>query len=120
MNANDWTQGGHQLHHQACAACGHRWYFQRDFCPACGDTQTHAQVATGRGIVHASTLVHRAPSDEFRAIVPYRIVLVDLIEGVRVMGHAEVDVRLDDSVQCEIRTIAGKSLPFFVKANHVI
>jgi len=64
-------------------------------------------------------LIHRAPSDEFRAIVPYRIVLVDLADGIRVMGHAEVDVLMDDQVRCEVRTIAGRSLPYFVKDTHV-
>jgi uncharacterized OB-fold protein len=63
--------------------------------------------------------VHRAPSDEFRAIAPYRIVIVDLADGIRVMGHAEVDVLMDDQVRCEVRTSAGRSLPYFVKDTHV-
>jgi uncharacterized OB-fold protein len=63
--------------------------------------------------------VHRAPSDEFRAIAPYRIVMVDLADGIRVMGHAEVDVLMDDQVRCEVRTIAGRNLPYFVKDTHV-
>ena len=67
----------------------------------------------------ASTLVHRAPSEEFRAIAPYRIVLVDLADGIRVMGHADIDVHMDDQVRCEVRVIAGRGLPFFVKDKHV-
>jgi hypothetical protein len=46
-------------------------------------------------------------------------VLVDLADGIRVMGHAEVDVLMDDQVRCEVRTIAGRNLPYFVKDTHV-
>lgn len=119
MTDNDWTQGGDQLQYQQCGTCLNRWYFRRDFCPACGQTSPITQLASGMGKVCASTLVHRAPSDEFRAIVPYQIVLVDLVDGIRVMGHAEIDVHMDDKVHFEVREIAGKSLPFFVKEKHV-
>jgi uncharacterized OB-fold protein len=119
MNSNDWTQGGDHLHYQQCGTCANRWYFKRDFCPTCGKTSPNTHLASGLGKVCASTLVHRAPSDEFRAIVPYRIVMVDLADGIRVMGHAEVDVLMDDQVRCEVRTIAGRSLPYFVKDTHV-
>jgi len=82
----DWTRGGTALHYQQCPSCQHLWYFERDFCPACGHTTPNSQQALGRGVVHATTLVHRAPSDEFRAIVPYQMVLVDMAEGFRVMS----------------------------------
>ena len=66
--------------------------------------------------MHASTLVQRAPSDEFRAIVPYRIVLVDMAEGFRVMGHAAPTLGIGDLAICTIETIAGRPLPFFAAA----
>jgi hypothetical protein len=65
------------------------------------------------GTVYASTLVQRAPSAEFRAIVPYRIVLVDMAEGFRVMGHAAPGLAIGDLAICTIETIAGRPLPFF-------
>jgi hypothetical protein len=43
-------------------------------------------------------------------------VLVDMREGVRVMGHADRDLALDAPVRCEMRSIAGRLLPYFVKA----
>ena len=119
MSVIDWTQGGKHLQYQQCGNCANRWYFKRNFCPACGQSEPISHLSLGVGNVCASTLVHRAPSDEFRGIVPYRIVLVDLIEGVRVMGHADKDVVVGDQVRCEIRTIAGKNLPFFAKDSHV-
>ena len=119
MSVNDWTEGGDHLQYQHCGSCANRWYFKRKFCPTCGQATPSTHVSSGVGKVCASTMVHRAPSDEFRAIVPYRIVLVDLVDGIRVMGHADNDVLMGDQVRCEVRTIAGRNLPFFVKDTHV-
>lgn len=103
------------LHYQRCGGCGHVWYFQRDFCPACGKAPVRTLAAAGTGRLHASTLVHRAPTDEFKPLVPYCIVLVDMREGFRVMAHADPGLPLDTAVRCEMRRIAGRLLPFFVK-----
>ena len=111
--SNDWPQGGNALHFQQCLSCHSTWYFHRPFCAHCGAANPVTQAAGAQGIVYASTLVHRAPSEEFRAIVPYRVVLVDMQDGFRMMGHAELDLKLDEQVQCEIRSIAGRPLPFF-------
>lgn len=104
-----------RLRYQRCAACGHVWYFQRDFCPACGTAPAQTVEACGSGVLYAATLVHRAPSEEFKALVPYSIVLVDMREGFRVMGHAEPGLPLNAPVRCEMRSIAGRLLPYFVK-----
>jgi len=63
--------------------------------------------------VQACTQVERAPNDEFRALLPYAIVLVDLDEGFRAMGHGAPGLVIGDRVRCAIRTIAGKPLPYF-------
>ena len=104
-----------RLRYQRCGDCGHRWYFQRDFCPACGSPSPQALEAEGAGALYASTLVHRAPSEAFKPLLPYTIVLVDMREGFRVMGHGEPGLALDTPVRCEMRSIAGQVLPFFVK-----
>ncbi len=104
-----------RLHYQRCGACGHAWYFQRDFCPACGSTESRLLAVEGRGTLYASTLVHRAPTEEFKALLPYTIVLVQMREGFRVMGLAEPGLSLDTAVRCEMRAIAGRQLPFFLK-----
>lgn len=104
-----------RLQYQRCGDCGHAWYFRRDFCPACGNTPPRLLVSDGRGTLYASTLVHRAPAEEFKPLVPYAIVLVDMGEGFRVMGHAEPGLALDTPVRCEMRSIAGRSIPYFVK-----
>ena len=116
--ASDWTQGGKQVLFQQCGACRHTWYFHRSFCPDCGHAAPATAISTGVGVVHAITLVHRAPSDEFRAAAPYRIVLVDAVEGFRMMGHGELSLAIGDPVRCHIRNIAGRWLPYFEKEAH--
>lgn len=107
--------GDAALSYQRCAACGHGWYFERNFCPACGEARPQDLRSEGRGTVYASTLVHRAPSEEFKPLLPYTIVLVDMREGFRAMGHAEPGLALDCPVRCEMRQIAGRAIPFFMK-----
>jgi uncharacterized OB-fold protein len=68
----------------------------------------------GAGTVHASTIVHRAPDDQFRAIAPYALVLVELDEGVRVMGHAPTGIVIGSRVGISFKEIAGRLLPFFI------
>ena len=104
-----------RLHYQRCGGCGHRWYFRRDFCPACSSTPPQTLEAGGAGTLYASTLVHRAPNEEFKPLLPYTIVLVDMREGFRVMGHAAPGLPLDSRVRCEMRQIAGRAVPFFLK-----
>lgn len=114
MNAAD-AIPAEGLHYQRCDGCGHAWYFSRDFCPACGQAAPRTLPADGAGTLYASTLVHRAPSGEFKPLLPYSIVLVDMREGFRVMGHAEAGLPLDSAVRCRMRVIAGRPLPFFAK-----
>jgi uncharacterized OB-fold protein len=113
--ASDWTQGGQQAVFQQCKACGNTWYFHRSFCPACGYDAPVTISSTGLGKVHASTLVYRAPSDEFRAAAPYRIVLVDVTEGFRMMGHGDLSLAIGDSVLFRLRNIADRLIPYFDK-----
>ena len=110
---SSWTQGGRQVVFQQCGACRNAWYFHRDFCPACGHEAPATSTSPGLGVVYASTLVQRAPSDEFRAIAPYRIVLVDVAEGFRMMGHGDTALVIGDRVRCNVRNVAGRLLPFF-------
>ena len=111
--SSNWTHGGDRIVFQRCDACQHTWYFHRDFCPACGHEAPATSTSAGLGVVHASTLVQRAPSDEFRAIAPYRIVLVDVADGFRMMGHGDRSLAIGDRVRCDVRNVAGRLLPFF-------
>lgn len=112
----DWTLGGAGIALQRCSACGTVWYFERDFCPACGTLEPRRLAAAGGGVVYATTVVHRAPDDAFRSVAPYRLVLVELDEGPRVMGHAPLDLLLGERVAVGFREIAGRLLPYFERA----
>lgn len=110
-----WTRGGDKIVYQHCSACGRQWLFQRSFCPHCGATPPQPRASAGRGVVSATALVHRAPDDVFRALVPYRLVLVDLDEGLRLMAHADPAVAVGDRVRGQVRRIADRALPYFEK-----
>ena len=137
----DWTQGGTALQVQQCPACLARWYFRRNFCPGCGHasplTRDNAEVMKAirrkEGVAYpvlapnlkgfdaaveaGATEVagFRAPSEAFRALAPYAIVLVGLSEGVRVMAHGSLDLAIGDRVHFSLRTVAGQPLPYFQK-----
>ena len=93
----DWTRGGAGIAYQTCAFCNTVWYFQRGFCPACGDGNPVTRQASGKGTVHAHTSVARAPTEELRAHAPYLIVLVDADE-VPPDGARRPDARNGDRV----------------------
>jgi hypothetical protein len=109
----DWTRGERGLALQRCARCAHVWYFRRDFCPACGATGPSSFAPAGAGTVDALSLVHRAPDDAFRALAPYRLVLVSLDEGPRVMAHGAPALAIGDRVRLSFREAAGRPVPYF-------
>ena len=113
----DWTQSTPGLAYQACPACRAVWYFQRSFCPRCGQAGPELRQSGGGGTVHAITLVTRAPSEDLRAHAPYAIALVDTDEGVRVMGHADPELAIGERVDCRFETLAGRLVPRFEKAT---
>ncbi len=115
MQPLDWTQGSEGIAYQACPACKAVWYFHRGFCPSCGNRNPQSRQAGGQGVVHAVTLVTRAPSEELRAHAPYAIALVDVDEGFRVMAHAEQGLVIGERVQCRFIQMAGRLLPRFEK-----
>jgi uncharacterized OB-fold protein len=116
MSVLDWTRGEDGIAYQACNACRSVWYFHRGFCPACGAADPVARQASGAGIVHARTLVHRAPTEALRALAPYLIVLVDAQEGFRLMAHGDPALQIGDRVRATFADLAGRKIPYFVKA----
>jgi uncharacterized protein len=112
----DWTQGTDGLAYQACTACSACWYFRRTFCPRCGHAPPQDRAASGKGTVHAVSLVARAPSDALRPYAPYALVLVDVDEGFRVMAHGAPGLRIGDRVQCRFIDLAGRRVPRFENA----
>lgn len=109
----DWTAGAEAIVYQRCADCRQVWYFARSFCPHCGSHAVDDRRASGRGVVHAASLVARAPSAELRPYAPYLIVLVDAEEGFRLMAHGEPSLRIGDAVAARFRSFGDRLVPYF-------
>lgn len=86
------------LRYQHCPDCSRAQRLARYACQHCGGESLVWRNARGTGTVHSVTVVTRAPSDTFRALAPYTLVLVDLDEGARVMAHAEPGAAIGDTV----------------------
>jgi uncharacterized OB-fold protein len=97
----------HALRYQQCDACTAVQTLTRLACASCGSAQLTWKDSLGIGTVYAVTQVHRAPSDEFRAIAPYTLALVDLDEGCRVMAHAADGLRIGQRVRSFFLQQAG-------------
>ncbi len=74
------------------------------------------QSVRGAGVIVAATRVERAPSAEWRALLPYTIALVDAAEGFRMMAHAAPDVAVGDAVVARFRQVDDALLPCFERA----
>jgi uncharacterized OB-fold protein len=75
----------HELRVQTCGSCGAKRHPPGPICPACQASERSYVVASGRGTVH-SFVVHRHPPLPGRE-VPVVLALVDLDEGVRMVGE---------------------------------
>jgi len=71
---------------QRCGACGQRQFFPRALCRACG-SEPEWEEASGRGRVHTYTVVRQNHASPFRDQLPYVVAMVELEEGVRMMGN---------------------------------
>ena len=111
----DWTGGAEAIVYQTCGACGNVQYFYRRFCAACDAPDPTEKRASGTATVYATSLVCRAATPETRAHVPYNIVLVDAVEGFRMMAHGENDLAIGDEVIASYRPFAGRLVPYFEK-----
>jgi uncharacterized OB-fold protein len=85
-----------ELRIQRCASCRTLRHPPGPSCPACHAFDRDFVVASGRGTVH-SYVVHRHPPVPGRE-VPFVLVLVDLEEGVRMVGEL-LDASPDDGVE---------------------
>jgi uncharacterized OB-fold protein len=112
-----WTTGEAAIVYQCCGACGARQYFQRTFCAACGAPDPVERRASGAGTVYATSLVCRAATPETRAHVPYNIVLVDTLEGFRMMAHGDNALVIGDKVTARFAQFAGRLVPYFEKVS---
>ena len=105
----------HEIRFQHCTACGQAQTFAHDACQHCGDESLVWKTSSGRGRIYAATIVARAPSDAFRPLAPYTLVVVEMEEGARIMGHADPGIEIGDSVVASFFVHQGQTLIRFEK-----
>ena len=104
---------------QHCTACNKHIYFPREVCPHCGSNAVNLVAPAGSGTVYASTTVRRKPE----AGGDYNVCIVELDEGVRLMGHVENlppdAVKIGQGVAARVQVAEGKGRVVFnpVAAN---
>lgn len=103
-----------RVRYQYCEGCSAAQTLSCFVCQKCGSRQLVWRDARGTGRVYASTVVTRAPSDDFRVLVPYTLALVDLDEGFRLMAHASPGVAIGDLVVATFFEHQGRKLIRFV------
>ena len=104
-----------ELRYQLCGTCAATQYHARPFCARCGGTDLEWRAAAGTGRVYALTRVERAPSEEFRALAPYVILLVDMDEGFRSMAYGAPGLAIGTRVRVDFIERGGRRLPHFDK-----
>ncbi|MHB1504174.1 MAG: Zn-ribbon domain-containing OB-fold protein [Acidimicrobiales bacterium] len=75
-----------RLQLQRCVTCGTAVFYPRPYCTVClGGLQWIE--ACGKGCIYTFTVIRQNLSRAWRGQVPYVVVMVELPEGVRMMGN---------------------------------
>lgn len=119
-DAAPWWEGvaAGELRYQRCDDCAKVVFYPRAVCVNCLSSRLTWQVSEGRGVVYATTVVHRAPDPRLADETPYVLALVDLDEGFRMLTRiVEADpeqVRVGDPVALVFGDgLDGQPLPYF-------
>ena len=106
-----------ELRYQRCPDCGHRQFYPRPLCTACGAEPEWA-TASGRGTVHTFTVVRQNYAQPFAGELPYAVAMIELEEGVKMMGGVTGcdadDVHVGMAVEAyAILAEEGLAIPFW-------
>jgi uncharacterized OB-fold protein len=77
----------HELVIQKCASCGVLRHPPRPMCPACNSMDYTSERASGRGRIWSWVIAHAPVLPSFADKVPYNVIVVELEEGVRMIGN---------------------------------
>jgi uncharacterized OB-fold protein len=84
----------HQLLIQRCQNCGTFRHYPHPMCPNCNSTDAEWAPVSGQGKVYSMTVVQHPTHPAF-ADVPYAVVIVELEEGMRMVGDV-VDAKPEE------------------------
>lgn len=77
----------HELRVQRCRGCGALRFPARALCSACLSTDADWVAVSGRGAVYSFNIMHQVYHPGFAAEVPYAVVLVQLVEGPKMIAN---------------------------------
>lgn len=108
-----------ELRIQVCNACGAKRFPPGPACPDCGALDRGHEVASGRGTVF-SYVVHRYPPMPGKEL-PIVIALIDLEEGVRMVGEVadvpDTEIEIGMALRVDFRRIDDElTLPYWRRA----
>ena len=102
---------------QRCNSCGKPYFYPRFFCPNCLSKDIEWFKTAGKGKLHTYMINHR-PAPGFGP-EPYAIAVVELDEGVRMMGNivgienTPENLVLDMAVEVTFEPRGDVQLPLF-------
>jgi uncharacterized protein len=79
---------------QQCPKCGHKQWYPRALCTACGADPEWLECS-GLGTVHTFTVIRQFGMKAFRDELPYVIAMIELEEGPLMFGNV-TDCDVDD------------------------
>ena len=106
-----------ELAYQWSTKAGRPVFYPRVVCPFTGSTELEWRIASGLGMVYATTVTYPAQGDG------YNIVLIDCEEGFRLMSRVEeidpIAVKIGMRVKFRVHPAAGEqpAYPVFVPAE---
>jgi uncharacterized OB-fold protein len=102
-----------------CKSCGKPHFYPRYACPSCWGENYDWKPAVGTGTVHSYTTVLANPPSNFVALLPFRIAIIELDEGVRMLSNVVGDepLAVGDKVVLEFIEREGSNLPVFRAAK---
>jgi uncharacterized OB-fold protein len=105
------ARGQFQIQH--CSDCSKYVFYPRVLCPHCGGTHLSWMRPSGLGTVYSVSIVRKKPADGG----DYNVVLVDLEEGVRMLGRvdgiANEAIRIGMRVHVDIGDADGRPAVVF-------
>jgi len=105
-----------------CPSCARFFWYPREVCPVCLGEEVEWRPAAGTGEVYAVSVHHKTGPGRDPEDGPYAVALVDLPEGVRIMGNVVGTAPESVAVGMPV-TVAwlplsdGRHLPQFVPAE---
>ena len=108
----------HELRFQRCKECGAWRHIPRDMCAKCGSFDWEWARSSGKGKLFSWTTAMQPMLPQFKDVIPYSAVVVELEEGVRMVtwltNVAPDELKLDMPLEVVFEDVTSEvSLPKF-------